>query len=60
MHLVKQVYEATRAFPRNELYGLTNQLRRVAVSVPSNIAEGQAPFSSKEFCHFSAMPEGRW
>ena len=58
MHLVKEVYRATRAFPRNELYGLTNQLRRAAVSVPSNIAEGQARFSSKEFFRFLSHARG--
>ena len=52
MHFVREVYDATRVFPNEELYGLTNQLRRAAVSVPSNIAEGQARFSPKEFCHF--------
>jgi len=40
MQLVAEIYKATEAFPRHELYGLTNQLRRSAVSVPSNIAEG--------------------
>jgi four helix bundle protein len=40
MRLVTEVYQATRSFPRDELYGLTAQLRRAAVSVPSNIAEG--------------------
>ncbi|MFZ3279030.1 MAG: four helix bundle protein [Candidatus Sulfotelmatobacter sp.] len=52
MDLVTNIYRATRGFPRDELYGLTNQLRRAAVSIPSNIAEGQAHFSQKEFCHF--------
>ncbi|MFY9682252.1 MAG: four helix bundle protein [Candidatus Sulfotelmatobacter sp.] len=52
MDLVTNIYRATRGFPRDELYGLTNQLRRAAVSIPSNIAEGQAHFSQKKFCHF--------
>ena len=50
--------EATRLFSRDELYGLTNQLRRAAVSVPSNIAEGQARFSRKEFHHFLSQARG--
>ena len=58
MALVTEVYRITRAFPRDELYGLTNQLRRAAVSVPSNIAEGQARFSRKEFHHFLSHARG--
>jgi four helix bundle protein len=58
MHLVREIYDATRLFPRDELYGLTSQLRRASVSVPSNIAEGQARFSSKEFCHFLSQARG--
>ena len=58
MRLVTEIYEATRAFPRDELYGLTNQLRRAAVSVPSNIAEGQARFSRREFHHFLSLARG--
>jgi four helix bundle protein len=58
MHLVREIYDATRLFPRDELYGLTSQLRRAAVSVPSNIAEGQARFSSKEFAHFLSQARG--
>ena len=50
--LVTEIYRATREFPKDELYGLTNQLRRAAVSVPSNIAEGQARYSKHEFHHF--------
>jgi len=58
MRLVTEIYDATRKFPRDELYGLTNQLRRAAVSVPSNIAEGQARFSRKEFHHFLSLARG--
>jgi four helix bundle protein len=58
MDLVTDVYQATRSFPRDEPYGLTNQLRRAAVSVPSNIAEGQARFSQKEFHHFLSHARG--
>ena len=52
IELVEAVYSVTRAFPRTETYGLTNQLRRAAVSVPSNIAEGAARSSTKEFIQF--------
>jgi four helix bundle protein len=58
MKLVKAVYQVTQSFPREERYGLTNQLRRAAVSVPSNIAEGQARFSQKEFRHFLSQARG--
>lgn len=58
MKFVTAIYEATQAFPREERYGLTNQLRRAAVSVPSNIAEGQARFSPKEFHHFLTIARG--
>jgi four helix bundle protein len=58
MELVTDVYRVTQAFPREERYGLTNQLRRAAVSVPSNIAEGQARFSHKEFHHFLSHARG--
>jgi four helix bundle protein len=50
--LVVEIYTCTRAFPRDELYGLVNQLRRAAVSVPSNIAEGKGRSSDKEFVLF--------
>jgi four helix bundle protein len=58
IRLVTEIYRATRQFPRDELYGLTSQLRRAAVSVPSNIAEGQARFSRKEFHHFLSQARG--
>ena len=58
MVLVTQVYQATQAFPREEKYGLTNQLRRAAVSVPSNIAEGQARFPQREFYRFLSNARG--
>jgi four helix bundle protein len=58
IELVTEIYRVTQQFPREELYGLSNQLRRAAVSVPSNIAEGQARFSPKEFHHFLATARG--
>ena len=50
--LVTAVYIATKSFPKEESYGLTNQLRRAAVSIPSNIAEGAARQTNKEFVQF--------
>ena len=58
MKFVTGIYAATQRFPAEERYGLTNQLRRAAVSVPSNIAEGQARFSQKEFHHFLSQARG--
>ena len=58
MQLVREIYRVTKVFPRDELYGLTHQLRRAAVSVPSNIAEGQARFSKKEFHHHLSHARG--
>ena len=52
MDLVTDVDRITDAFPKREVYSLTDQIRRAAVSVPSNIAEGQAHFSKAEFRHF--------
>jgi len=52
MDLVSNIYKITESFPNKELYGLTNQIRRAAVSVPSNIAEGAARSSKKEFIQF--------
>jgi len=58
MTFVTEIYRVTQEFPRSELYGLTSQLRRAAVSVPSNIAEGQARFSQKEFHHSLSQARG--
>lgn len=58
IQLVKEVYIATNDFPRSEAFGLTNQIRRSAVSIPSNIAEGQARNSTKEFMHFLSIARG--
>lgn len=52
IELVTNVYQLTQSFPKEELYGLTSQLRRSAVSVPSNIAEGAALQSNKEYLQF--------
>ena len=58
MDLAEQTYLLTRNFPKEELYGLTSQLRRAAVSVPSNIAEGQARQSTAEFRNFLSIAQG--
>ena len=58
MDLVELVYQATKGFPREELYGLTNQIRRASVSIPSNIAEGQARNSTAEFRNFLSIARG--
>ena len=52
MKLVKMIYIQTKTFPKEEQYGLTNQIRRCAVSIPSNIAEGAGRKGDKEFNHF--------
>ena len=56
--LAGQVYRSTEQFPRSETYGLTSQLRRAAVSVPSNIAEGQGRLTPGEFSHFLGQARG--
>lgn len=52
MALCHDIYLQTESLPKSELFGLTSQIRRCAVSIPSNIAEGQARHSNKEFIHF--------
>jgi len=52
INLVKQVYSMTRSFPKEEMYGLTSQMRRCAVSIPSNIAEGKTRQHVNEYIQF--------
>jgi len=56
--LVKKVYLLTQAFPETEKFGLISQMRRAAVSIPSNIAEGQTRHTRKEFVQFISHAEG--
>jgi four helix bundle protein len=56
--LVAEIYDLTESFPRREVYSLTDQIRRAAVSVPSNIAEGQAHYNTREFVHFLRHARG--
>ncbi len=58
MTLAKDVYNVTRGFPRDEKFGLVSQMRRAAVSIPSNIAEGQARKTTNEFVQFISHSEG--
>jgi four helix bundle protein len=58
MDLVDVIYQMTRTFPKEEVYGLTNQLRRAAVSIPSNIAEGHARRSTQEFHRYLSIARG--
>ena len=58
VELVTEVYQKTESFPKEERYGLNSQIRRAAVSIPANIAEGAARFSSKEFARFLSNAQG--
>ena len=56
--LTVDIYKLTETFPRTEVYGLTSQMRRAAVSIPSNIAEGAARQTKKEFINYLHMAQG--
>lgn len=58
MDLAKQVYEATKSFPKEERHDLVSQMRRAAVSIPSNIVEGSQRSTKKDFAHFLLNAKG--
>jgi four helix bundle protein len=58
MELATAVYSATVCFPKEEMFGLTNQLRRASVSIPSNMAEGQGRLTTGEFIQFMGIARG--
>ena len=58
LDLVERVYRGTAEFPKSEIYGLAAQMRRAAVSIPSNIAEGSARNSTREFLYFLSISRG--
>ena len=58
IELVVKMYQITKSFPKEELYGLTSQIRRAVVSVPANISEGAARNYSKEFIRFLRIAQG--
>jgi len=58
IELVTEVYRVTNAFPAREVYSLTDQIRRAAVSIPSNIAEGAGRHTKKEFVNYLHMAQG--
>ena len=58
INFVTSIYEVTESFPESEKFGLVSQMRRAAVSIPSNIAEGAARNSNKEFLQFLSIAQG--
>ena len=58
IEVVKEIYILTKKFPKEELYGLTSQMRRSAVSIPSNIAEGFRRYHNKEYKQFLYIAMG--
>jgi len=58
VELVVAVYNLTEQFPKSEIYGLTSQMRRCAVSIPSNIAEGRRRGTKKDYCQFLTVAYG--
>ncbi len=58
MELVAEVYQLVKKLPKEELFALSDQIRRAAISIPSNIAEGQGRNSKKEYNHFLAIAKG--
>jgi len=58
MEFVKDIYQITESFPVSELYGLTSQMRRAAISIPSNLFEGAARRGTKEFRQFLNIAQG--
>ena len=58
MNVVERVYALTRGFPKTELYGLSSQMQRAAISVPANIAEGHARDSTRDFARYVSIALG--